>query len=97
MFFSIPAEEHALRKRMVALVYSKSFAQTSLAVTSQALSVLLGRLLPVLTTVTANDPLACGVEVFSLFLATSMDFITAHVYGLAGGTDFLSKTAFRAH
>lgn len=97
MFSVIPIKEHAMRKRMIANVYSKSFLQTSPAVAGQARAILLGRLLPILTASTAADQEPHGIEMFSLFQATSMDFVTAHIYGLRGGTDFLSKPAIREH
>ncbi|CAK7197560.1 hypothetical protein SEUCBS139899_000208 [Sporothrix eucalyptigena] len=97
MFSAIPAKEHALRKRMVSHVYTKTFIQTSPAVASQARAILQDRLLPTLIGSTAADQEPHGIEVFSLFLATSMDFITAHVYGLEGGTNFLRKTEYRDH
>ncbi len=97
MFSTIPGREHGLRKRMISHVYSKSFLQSSAAVAGQTRAILLERLLPVLTASTAAAQRPHGVEVFSLFLAASMDFIAAHCYGLRGGTDFLRQSAFREH
>lgn len=97
MFSVIPVKEHAMRKRMIANVYSKSFLQKSPAVAGQARSILLDRLLPILTDSNGADPESRGIEMFSLSQATSMDFITSHIYGLEGGTDFLRNIDIRGH
>ncbi|EPE04950.1 cytochrome p450 [Ophiostoma piceae UAMH 11346] len=97
MFSTVPSKEHALRKRMISNVYSKSFMQSSPAARRQARAILLGRLLPLLTASTAADQDPQGLEVASLFMATSMDFISAYIYGLRCGTDFLRNAAYREH
>lgn len=38
-----------------------------------------------------------GIDVFSTFLASTMDFITAYTFGLRNSTDFLRKKAYRDH
>ncbi|CAK7221812.1 hypothetical protein SCUCBS95973_004626 [Sporothrix curviconia] len=97
MFSTIPSKEHAMRKRLVSHVYTKTFIQSSPTVASQARAILLDRLLPVITASTAAGQESHGIEVSALFMATSMDFITAHGYGLAGGTDFLHRTVYCEH
>lgn len=84
-----------MRKRMISHVYSKSFLQTSPAVAGQARAILLDRLLPILTESTDAGSESKGVEMFSLFQATSMDFITAHIYGLRNSTDFMRNPSVR--
>ncbi|KAL1899843.1 hypothetical protein Sste5346_002709 [Sporothrix stenoceras] len=95
MFSVIPVKEHAMRKRMISHVYSKSFLQTSPAVADQARAILLDRLVPILTESTAADKKSKSVEMFSLFQATTMDFITAHIYGLRNSTNFLQNPSVR--
>ncbi|OAA68045.1 Cytochrome P450 [Niveomyces insectorum RCEF 264] len=97
MFSTQTGREHALRKRMLSHVYSKSFIQSSLAVAHQTRTILLERLLPLLTASAAPEQAPAGIDVFSLFLATSMDFVAAHVFGLRSGTDFLRRAAYRNH
>ncbi|CAK7236961.1 hypothetical protein SBRCBS47491_009815 [Sporothrix bragantina] len=91
------AKEHAMRKRLVSHTYTKTFIQSSPTVARQARAILLDRLLPIITASTTACQEPRGVEVAALFMATSMDFITAHIYGLSGGTDFLRETAYREH
>ncbi|KAF4781047.1 cytochrome P450 [Colletotrichum scovillei] len=38
-----------------------------------------------------------GIDVFSTFLASTMDFITAYTFGLRNSTDFLRQKAYRDH
>ncbi|KAK1728414.1 hypothetical protein CaCOL14_012841 [Colletotrichum acutatum] len=38
-----------------------------------------------------------GIDVFSTFLASTMDFITAYTFGLRNSTDFLRQKAYRNH
>ena len=97
MFSTVPGKEHALRKRMISHVYAKSFMQSSPAARGQARAILLGRLLPLLRASAAAGQDPHGLEVVSLFMATSMDFISAYIYGLRCGTDFLRKAAYREH
>ncbi|KIH94192.1 unspecific monooxygenase [Sporothrix brasiliensis 5110] len=97
MFSVIPVKEHAMRKRMVSHVYSKSFLQASPAAAGQARAILLDRLLPILADSAKAGQEPKGVEMFQLFQATSMDFITSYIYGLRGGTDFLRNPAAHGH
>ncbi|KAH8903455.1 cytochrome P450 [Coniochaeta sp. PMI_546] len=97
MFSTRPAREHSLRKRMISHVYSKSYIHSSRAAASQAHSILFDRLLPIIQASTADAVEPPGLDVHSTFLATTMDFISAYVFGLANGTNFLQKAAFREH
>lgn len=38
-----------------------------------------------------------GVDVYSLFLATVMDFISAYIWGIARSTNFIQDKAYREH
>ncbi|KAF6836509.1 cytochrome p450 [Colletotrichum musicola] len=96
IFSTLDSKAHSLRKRMVSNVYSKSFIQTSPAAKSQARAILFGRLLPILSD-SAASPGPQGLDAFSTFLASTMDFITAYVFGLRNSTNFLQQKAYRDH
>ncbi|KAM0562944.1 hypothetical protein ACHAPJ_001785 [Fusarium lateritium] len=101
MFATSSSKPHSLRKRMISNVYSKSYIQSSQASKSQMTHILFKRLLPVLNGISeyANQsPKTQGyedVEVFSLFLATAMDLITAYLFGLSNSTDFIDQETYR--
>ncbi|EAQ84922.1 hypothetical protein CHGG_08936 [Chaetomium globosum CBS 148.51] len=38
-----------------------------------------------------------GIDIYSVFMAATMDFIAAYIFGLKNGTDFLGDKAFRDH
>jgi cytochrome P450 len=97
MFSTRPSREHSLRKRMISNVYSKSYIQSSDDASSQARTILFGRLLPIIEESTTEACKPHGLDVHSTFLATTMDFISAYVFGMANGTNFLQDTGFREH
>lgn len=82
---------------MISNVYSKTYIQSSQASFEQARTILLDRLLPIIkeSTSAANEP--HGLDVHSLFLATTMDLISSYVFGIANGTNFLQQTSYREH
>jgi cytochrome P450 len=82
---------------MISNVYSKTHIQNSQASFEQARTILLDRLLPIIkeSTSAANKP--HGLDVHSLFLATTMDFISSYVFGIASGTNFLQQASYREH
>ncbi|TDZ51685.1 Cytochrome P450 monooxygenase aflV [Colletotrichum trifolii] len=96
MFSTLDSKAHSLRKRMISNVYSKSFMQASPAAKAQCKAILFERLLPLLCeSAAALEP--HGIDVFSTFLASAMDFITAYVFGLSNSTDFLRQKAYQDH
>lgn len=97
MFSAQTSREHSLRKRMVSNVYSKSFIQSSEALRAQARIILYERLLAIVQESTAESQKPHGIDVHSLFLAASMDFISAYIFGIRHSTDFLNKPAYREH
>ncbi|OHW90706.1 cytochrome p450 [Colletotrichum incanum] len=102
MFSTLPSKPHSLRKRMVSNVYSKSFIHTSEAANAQSRAILFDRLLPLLSasasaSASGEPPSGAGLDVFSSFLATTMDFITAYIFGLRNATDFIRDRAYRDH
>ncbi|RSL54828.1 hypothetical protein CEP54_009700 [Fusarium duplospermum] len=105
MFSTGSSNHHSARKRMVANVYSKSYLQSSQASKAQISHIVFQRLLPALghpqggnnaETVDQGDPASHkDVEVFGLFLALAMDVITAYLFGLSNGTDFIQDEKYR--
>lgn len=93
MFSARASREHSLRKRMVSHVYSKSYIQSSPAAAAQAEVIVQDRFLPALERSLADN----GLDVYSLFLATVMDFISAYVWGISRGTDFIRDQGYREH
>lgn len=82
---------------MMAKVYSKSHIQTSTAFKAQAKVILFERLVPLLKQ--SSSPLLApnGIDTHSIFLATSVDFISAYVCGLRNGTNFIQNKGYREH
>ncbi|KAH8884622.1 cytochrome P450 [Thozetella sp. PMI_491] len=97
MFSARPAREHSARKRMISHVYSKSFIQSSAAAAAQAHTLVFGRLLPILEGSTAEHQEPHGVDIYSILMAATMDFIAGHIFGLRHGTNFLQNKGYRDH
>ncbi|KAB5583031.1 cytochrome P450 [Coniochaeta sp. 2T2.1] len=96
MFSTRPSRDHAIRKRMISNVYSKSYIHASIAESHQAQTILFDRLLPIIqASTTGTKP--HGIDVHSLFLATTMDFISCYVFGTRHGTNFIQQSGFRDH
>lgn len=100
MFSSKSATEHSARKRLISHVYSKSFIQSSEPAREQAREILYNRLIPALYNegaVTIQGQTGNGVDIYSMYMATSMDFIVAYVFGLRHGTNILKMKNYREH
>ncbi|TWU71709.1 hypothetical protein ED733_003481 [Metarhizium rileyi] len=98
MFSTLGSKEHARRKRIISHVYSRSFLHASVPARAQSRAILLGRLVPLLgqeAAAACDDPK--GTEVQSLFMATTMDLISAYIFGLRNSTDFIQDEAYRHH
>ena len=86
MFSSLDSKSHTTRKRALAHVYSKSFLFDSPSLKTQIANILNDCLLPLLdSAVAASSP----IDVYDVFLATSMDFITAYLFGFSGFANFI--------
>ncbi|ATY65919.1 cytochrome P450 monooxygenase [Cordyceps militaris] len=96
MFSTIGSREHSKRKRIISNVYSKSYIVNSEAAKAQSRVILLKRLLPLLNSEAARNHRE-GTEVQSLFMATTMDLISAYIFGLRHSTNFLQDKAYRDH
>lgn len=93
MFSSRQSRDHSLRKRMISHVYSKSYIQSSLAAEAQAKTILYDRMMPVIEASRADQ----GIDVYSLFLAGTMDLISAYIWGLCRSTNFVQHKGYREH
>ncbi|KPM37919.1 hypothetical protein AK830_g8634 [Neonectria ditissima] len=97
VFSTLSLKPHSLRKRMVSNIYSKSHILSSPAAKAQSHAILFQRLLPLIQASTKGDQAQQGIDVFSTFLATTMDFIAAYCFGLKNNTNFLEDVAYRNH
>ncbi|KAI2633000.1 cytochrome P450 [Hypomontagnella submonticulosa] len=96
-FSSENAKHHSLRKRMVSHVYSKSYINTSPALAAQASAILNSRLLPLLHESTLSHQEPHGIDIYSLFCAAAMDFISSYCFGLCRSADFIRRPSYRDH
>ncbi|OAA53347.1 cytochrome P450 monooxygenase [Cordyceps fumosorosea ARSEF 2679] len=96
MFSTTESKAHSKRKRMISNVYSKSYILSSEAAKAQSHAIMFNRLLPLLNKEAADNHLR-GTEVQSLFMATTMDMISAYIFGLEHGTNFLQDKTYRDH
>ncbi len=86
-----------MRKRMISNVYSKSFIHSSESSKAQARILLFDRILPLLQHSASESQAPHGVNVHSIFLAATMDFISAYVFGIRHSTNFVQNAAYREH
>jgi cytochrome P450 len=82
---------------MISNIYSKSNIHSSPALAQQAKAILYERLLPIITSITDSARSSDGVDVHDLWNATTMDFITAYLFGLRNGSNFLHNESYRRH
>lgn len=87
-FSSLDSKTHAMRKRRVSNIYSKSSLQTSANMRSISATLLYKRLLPFLTECAKNST---AVEVLELNYAAGIDFVSAFFFGLSCSTNFLQE------
>jgi hypothetical protein len=97
MFSARPGAEHSARKRLISHVYSKSYIQSSTAAAAQSRAILYDRFLPILEDSVTKTQTPHGIDMYSVFMAATMDFIAAYIFGLGNGTDFLGDKAYREH
>lgn len=92
MFATEGAREHSAIKKMMSNVYSKSFISSSPTVHYQTATLLFDRLLPILDEAAESST---TTDVADLYLATTMDFITAFIFGSQTGSNFLQDSNAR--
>lgn len=94
MFSMVESKSHSIRKRMISNIYSKSFVQSSPEVQKISQRIVFGRLLPLLDKAAVDNR---PVDVLEINYSTAMDFITAFIFGLQNGTNFLQEVKAGKH
>ncbi|KAL5339063.1 cytochrome P450 [Aspergillus crustosus] len=92
MFTMTGSKAHSTRKRMLSNIYSKSFLQSSPHLKLISKTVIFDRLLPILE---AASSFNTEVDVHDLNQGLTMDFVSAYLFGLANGTNFLQNDDYR--
>lgn len=92
MFSMIDSSSHSVRKRMISNVYSKSFLQSSSDLRELSQEIIFNRILPIIESSAAERT---PLDVLDLNLASTMDLITAYVFGLSNSTNFLQDADSR--
>ncbi|KAB8073608.1 putative cytochrome P450 monooxygenase [Aspergillus leporis] len=92
MFTMTGSKAHSVRKRMLSNIYSKSFLQSSPHLRLISETIIFDRFLPIIQeAVSSNAP----VEVHDLNQGLTMDFVSAYLFGLANGENWLQNQSFR--
>ena len=94
MFSSCLSSTHSARKRMISSTYSKSNIHSSLPLAAQSQFIIYRRLLPIIDSASAASD---SVDVHDLWLAMTMDGITAYLFGLKNSSSFLQDQVYRRH
>jgi hypothetical protein len=86
---SFDASSHALRRRRIAHVYSKSYLQTSPAVTGLVNRIIRLRLLGLIA---GHARCQQPFDTMTLLSALALDRVTGYTFGTDNGTNFLSES-----
>ncbi|KAL4778953.1 cytochrome P450 [Aspergillus varians] len=92
MFTMTGSKAHAARKRMLSNIYSKSFLQSSRHLRLISSTIIFERLLPILQAAATSKT---DTDVHDLNQGLTMDFVSAYLFGLANGTNFLQDQEYR--
>jgi cytochrome P450 len=88
MFSTAGNKAHATRKRMISNIYSKSVVTASPALLAQTSVILHQRFLPLLAATVVGE--AHGVlNITSIVFATTMDIVTAYIFGLRASSNLV--------
>ena len=91
--FSIKTNKpHAVRKRMIANVYSKSFMQSSNEVHEMIRIILFDRMLPAIDSHAANGS---PLEIYEFNYGVTMEFIISYLFGLSNDINFIQDVEMR--
>lgn len=85
---TIDAEQYLIRRRILSKVYSKSYTHNSASGQAKLSSIVFKRLLPHLKEVAATAG-PRGMEAEPIVMATIIDSMSAHLFGLNNGTNFI--------
>ena len=86
MFSMSRSKPHSARKRMISNIYSKSYLQSSPEVHTIAKVMIFDRLLPRLESLASKQE---AVDVLHMHMSTTMDMVTAFLFGLGNGSNFI--------
>ncbi|KAI4253619.1 MAG: hypothetical protein LQ352_003578 [Teloschistes flavicans] len=92
--FAHYGKPHSVRKRMISHVYSKSFLQSSPDLHNISRLITFDRLLPLLNKAAVDEQ---PLDVLEINYSSAMDSITAFIFGLQNGTNFLEDATARKH
>ncbi|KAL4886761.1 cytochrome P450 [Aspergillus karnatakaensis] len=92
MFTMTGSKAHSTRKRMLSNIYSKSFLQSSPHLRLISKTVIFDRLLPILHSAATSNR---SVDIHDLNQGLTMDFVSAYLFGLSNGTNFLQNETYR--
>ncbi|KAL2868865.1 cytochrome P450 [Aspergillus lucknowensis] len=92
MFTMTGSKAHSTRKRMLSNIYSKSFLQSSPHLRLISRTIIYNRLLPLLQEASISKE---ETNVHDLNQGLTMDFVSAYLFGLANGTNFLQNPEYR--
>ncbi|CAK4021811.1 related to cytochrome P450 monooxygenase [Lecanosticta acicola] len=88
MFAMEGHSEHSKRKRMLSNVYAKSTLRASPALAKQTDIILDDRLYPRLKAAAESET---PIEMYDVFAAVTMDFVSEYVFGMKNGTNFVQN------
>lgn len=91
MFAMEDKEGHSKRKRILSNIYAKSTLQSSKALDEQTEVIIKERLRPRIFAEVEKEATngGGGIEFYDIFCAVTMDFVSAYIFGLENGSDFL--------
>jgi hypothetical protein len=92
MFSMVHKSPHANRKRMIAGVYSKTTLHSSPEIRKISQAIIMEHLLPVLEEAAKDGN---TIDALELSFAVAMDFVTAYLFGLSNGSNFLQDEKSR--
>jgi hypothetical protein len=94
MFSMIRSKPHSVRKRMLSNVYSKSYLQSSPHMRAISKTIMYQRYLPIIQAAAESKS---PVEIHSVNNASTMDFVSAYLYGLQCSSNLLDDVQTRNH
>lgn len=83
---------HSTRKRMLSNIYSKSTLQSSPDLRAISHTILFDRLLPILHEAASSSR---PIDIYNLDQGLTMDFVSAYLFGIPNGTNFLQDQKTR--
>lgn len=92
MVSMLDRSSHSIQKRMISNVYSRSYIQNSPDLHHAATHLICDRFFPIISEVAEKG---FEMDVLNFFEAVGMDLMTAYLFGLDSGTDFMRDVNYR--